>query len=157
MTCAYEQVQTWLMDLSPSNANRLSLDDEGYCFLNDAEKGVTVLVSALKNADHFVLAVDLFPIHEGNRADIFEKALTLNLYQGATGGGALAFDKAGNMLVFNYLRKVNDTDSGDFRNMIANIIDRGIELRKELIEASSRVFTSAPADAPLQFDSAIKI
>ena len=133
MSCAFEQVSHWLMDMSHSHPLAPKLDEEGICHL-ESESNIRITIIATKSSSHFRVNIDLMPIPDTNRLreGVFEAGLKLNLYQHRTLGGAVAIDPISQQVVLSFIREVDLTDLNQFNNILQNLIQAAKELRDEL-------------------------
>ena len=149
MTCAFEQVSHWLMDMSHNHPAPMKLDEEGICHL-ESESGTRIIIVATKSSEHFRVNIDLTPIPDSGweRETIFEASLTLNLYQHRTLGGAIAIDPVSQQVVLSFIREVELTDFNQFNNILQNLIQAAKDLRRELSPSDDHPENEVESERP---------
>lgn len=127
----------WLKQLNPE----LGLDTDGTCFLS-YENTLVLQCAVAKHGAFFHLSCVLAAAPCSPR--LFSKALTLNMHQEKTNGGAVALDPVSEDLVLGYRHPFTNCDFTAFRNIIANFATTAAALRDQLKPANVTA-TVAPA------------
>lgn len=118
---ARDQIAGYLRDIGERLGMTLTLDANDTCSLT-CEDDLQCNVTVPDSSELLVLHCPLLPATGQNRAELFERALAMNLYGGETEGCALAYDAAINGLVLCLVQPAAGLDAGGFGNLLGNFI-----------------------------------
>ena len=116
-----EQIDGYLREIGSRLGVSLSLDVNDTCSLLCADD-LQVNVSSPSESDQVILHAPLMPVDPQQRSELFQRALTMNLYGGETEGCWLAFDPSLNAIVLCYVHAAASLDAGGFGNLLGNFI-----------------------------------
>jgi hypothetical protein len=92
---------------------------------------LTALVEVPGDEPDFLLYTPII-LGGSDDARLLRTALSLNLFQAATAGGAIAYDPLTDNIVFGYRHAIDGIDATGFQNILLNFLRVAEELRAAL-------------------------
>ena len=136
MLSAYEQLKSWVLELTSGTGVKAELDEEGYCrFYTD--DGRSVILCGDRDSEIFYIFVDVLPLPLDDHASFYEACLVINLDQGAMGGASLSVDLQHSALVLSFATSVNELSFTEFNNALQNLVSKSIEIERNLVASNS--------------------
>ena len=125
-------VDGFLEDISRAVGKNIRLNRQGICAFT--YEHMTIVVEVPRSVGSFFIYCAVYHIQQHNPiplVDIYQKALRLNYLQQETRGGCLSLDPFNMEILVSYTDRIDEITSTDFRNVLENFIDKGLELCKE--------------------------
>ena len=133
MDDARDQVDGWLRDLGGDGEAALRLDDDGLCALSFGDN-IAIAVEVPEGGEVVSIYAVLGPVPDDPETalDLLFGALESNLFQAATGGGALALEPENGLIVLCYLEEIARADADRLADLVAHCHETAVELRGAL-------------------------
>lgn len=127
-------VNSWLTDLKSSLRlfDNLVLDNEGVCFVPHPSD-LEVDVELPNGSTWLFIYAPVLKLDDHRREEMYAEALTLNLFQIQTNGGALGLDKAADEIMYCLRLDVSILDSHRFLQIFHQFIDTTHDLKAKII------------------------
>lgn len=136
MSYLFHDLSTWLQHYHPD----LSLDSNGYCYLNVASS-LTIAISVTPDKKRLALYCPLLAVTEKATSAIALEALSMNLYQSVTAHGTLGYDAVTQQLVYTTMlsgETVISFSEASFRSLLSDFISNSQKLVEHFEELAKR-------------------
>jgi hypothetical protein len=129
-------VDGWLAELS-EHGEPLVLDDTGRCLIV-ADEQVGLALCVPPESGRFFLYADVLAVPQSESAEFYEEILAHNAMPEVTLGLTLSFDRDARAVVGLYSDDIDRNDAVDFRNVIGNMTDAIVSVRRSVDAACAR-------------------